>query len=299
MYLKQMILYSLRRLKTRGSQKQEALLNSVWQGTYNHDENLEKISLYHHEKIKHHKTEQVDSTTWTDLNMDLVFQKLNHCSSTAGRQYLYHLLHQYQIDSNVFNNSESGYLRFIQDVSLRKKIQKKLLCFNQNNAYQLVKLFLSDLPSKPKGHQLIYILSLSLLLTIAGISHIPELFFVATGLALTNLMIHKVFMLKIVEFIPDMNALNRMLRIAKQLIRIKATEPVFQMQNIQSQKSVIDEINKKTDWLLIDPTKTPELLAILIEYCNSFFLLNIINFLNSIATIKKHQKELLFILVLC
>lgn len=40
-----------------------------------------------------HKEKMIDDITWNDLNMDKVFQKMNHTWSFAGEDYLYYLLH--------------------------------------------------------------------------------------------------------------------------------------------------------------------------------------------------------------
>lgn len=295
MTIKQTILYLIQRFKMNHSKKQETQLENIWLGTYQHDVPFEKVDVYHQEKTKYHKIQSIDNTTWSDLNMELVFQKLNRCTSVAGRQYLYHLLHCNEIDTKIFSNSESAYLRFIQDITLRKKIQKQLKVFNQFNGYQLIKLFVSDLPNKPKGYPFIYLLSLTLLFSLIGTLYNPNFIFAVLGIALINIIIHKIYILKITEFIPDMNSLNCMLYVASNLAKIKTSAPLIQIQNIQSKNKMIDEINKKTAWLLIDPSKVHELFASLIEYLNCFFLLNIITFLNSITTIKKYQQDLLFI----
>ena len=52
-------------------------------------EELAHISMYYK---KHSQADQIDDTTWNDLHMDAVYQRLNTCLSAAGDEYLYYRL---------------------------------------------------------------------------------------------------------------------------------------------------------------------------------------------------------------
>lgn len=52
-------------------------------------EELAHISMYYK---KHPQVDQIDDTTWNDLHMDAVYQRLNTCLSAAGDEYLYYRL---------------------------------------------------------------------------------------------------------------------------------------------------------------------------------------------------------------
>lgn len=41
---------------------------------------------------KHRSENQIDDTTWNDLNMDGIYARMNYCLSAAGEEYLYYLL---------------------------------------------------------------------------------------------------------------------------------------------------------------------------------------------------------------
>ena len=52
-------------------------------------EQFENISHYF---LKHKEGYYVDDITWNDLNMDEIFKQLNNTFSSAGEEYLYHIL---------------------------------------------------------------------------------------------------------------------------------------------------------------------------------------------------------------
>lgn len=54
-------------------------------------EKMERIALYYRD---HTKEWDVDEITWNDLNMDEIYQELNHTQSAMGQEYLYGLLHR-------------------------------------------------------------------------------------------------------------------------------------------------------------------------------------------------------------
>lgn len=56
---------------------------------------MEYISTYYEQcKAEQQDDFYIDETTWNDLNMDAVYQRINTGLSTAGEQYLYYMLHR-------------------------------------------------------------------------------------------------------------------------------------------------------------------------------------------------------------
>jgi len=77
------------------------VLKGEW-GIYTRDEYSDKIMeniRYYHEKKK--TDTSIDDITWNDLNMDAVFKRMNHTRTSAGEEYLYHVLR-----SPVFSEEE-------------------------------------------------------------------------------------------------------------------------------------------------------------------------------------------------
>lgn len=56
----------------------------------------------------------LDDTTWNDLNMDHVFQRINACLTSVGEEYLYHLLHELISSPGSLNEREKA-IRFMQE----------------------------------------------------------------------------------------------------------------------------------------------------------------------------------------
>ena len=72
--------------------KIQFLLKQEW-GMETRDEYSDKIFrniCFYHEQKK--KESDIDDITWNDLEMDQIFMLLNHTRTSAGEEYLYHLL---------------------------------------------------------------------------------------------------------------------------------------------------------------------------------------------------------------
>ena len=66
----------------------------------------------------------VDDTTWTDLDMDSVFQRINLGLSNSGEQYLYYLLRRPSASESEFQR-RARTIRLIQE---HPELREKLLC---------------------------------------------------------------------------------------------------------------------------------------------------------------------------
>jgi hypothetical protein len=79
------------------------------------------ISAYHERLPDADRTGALDDRTWKDLDLDDVFQSLDHAASEPGRQYLYHLLRTPTISVGCLERLEHvvGRLAADDDVATR------------------------------------------------------------------------------------------------------------------------------------------------------------------------------------
>lgn len=72
---------------------------------------------------KNHRQDfQIDDTTWNDLNMDSVYDRMDYCLSAAGEEYLYYMLRTPK-QTDDFGDIEKKISLFNKDVDLRLKVQ--------------------------------------------------------------------------------------------------------------------------------------------------------------------------------
>lgn len=70
----------------------------------------------------HREGFQIDDTTWNDLSMDSVYDRLDYCLSAAGEEYLYYMLRTPR-QADDFEDLEKKISLFQKDADLRLKVQ--------------------------------------------------------------------------------------------------------------------------------------------------------------------------------
>lgn len=91
-----------------------------WRDVYYSDEVLSIIKEYTQSKEC-----LIDEITWNDLNMDDVFQKINHTWSFAGEDYLYYLMHV-PVNSKKDWKDQEELIRYYQEHE-RERIELQML----------------------------------------------------------------------------------------------------------------------------------------------------------------------------
>ncbi|MBP3278774.1 MAG: hypothetical protein J6M44_07455, partial [Butyrivibrio sp.] len=72
---------------------------------------------------KNHRQDfQIDDTTWNDLNMDSVYDRMDYCLSAVGEEYLYYMLRTPK-QTDDFDDIEKKISLFNKDADLRLKVQ--------------------------------------------------------------------------------------------------------------------------------------------------------------------------------
>ncbi len=75
-----------------------------WGKEYEKKRNFSLISRYFKAVCNNGRYDYVDDDTWSDLNMDKVFEKLDRCSKLIGSQVLYKILRTYKREKESLNN---------------------------------------------------------------------------------------------------------------------------------------------------------------------------------------------------
>ena len=103
------------------------LINSFGQPPKNTDYDLDSIELYRfYKKINSDNSKHIDDITWNDLDMDLIFKRINVCLTSVGEEYLYSSLYEPQFDKTRLLLREEFISLVKNQPDERLKIQKIL-----------------------------------------------------------------------------------------------------------------------------------------------------------------------------
>ena len=82
----------------------------------------------------------VDKTTWTDLDMDDVYKRINHTCSSVGEEYFYNLLHEQAYNKNKLKKTEEAIQYFDKHEAERLKVQVILSKLGISSGNRMIEL---------------------------------------------------------------------------------------------------------------------------------------------------------------
>ncbi len=269
--------------------KRIAYLRGIWSKSIDKHRNLDLISSYHNLLASEETEPTVDDKTWTDLDFNSIFAKMDRNISGIGQQYLYHLLHKYERDENILKK-RFGLISFLKEnKELREKIQLNLFGLTGVSSYFIGYLVLNKTLPNTKYYPLFYLCSL---LSVACLLLIPFngiFLFVTLAVLLTNLTLNKIFLKKIYEYFTGFSSLNALIVSAISISKIKTDLPIEEIQFLKGKRNLLTSLKKKLGYLVIDKESLNELALVFIEYLNMFLLFDIIAYYRSVNTLLKNQ----------
>ncbi len=122
-----------RKMKRRYAQKLLTEYGNKTDRKYK-DGEFEHITGYHN---NHTTFFQLDKITWNDLDMDAIFKQMNYTKSSAGEEYLYHLLKCPQINNQDYQDFEDKVNYFMNNEKDRQTLQIALHEIGRTGKYSI------------------------------------------------------------------------------------------------------------------------------------------------------------------
>ena len=104
--------------------------------------NTRKLSSEELKSIKgftnyHFHEDMIDDITWNDLDMNLIYSKMNYCNSSAGDEFLYYTLRSPHTKLFDWSDFECKVNRLIEDPEYRTKLQVCLHDIGRSKNYSI------------------------------------------------------------------------------------------------------------------------------------------------------------------
>lgn len=117
---------------------------------------FESIGSYHRYKTANPGNyDAIDSITWDDLDMDLLFKRINSCLTSVGEEYLYDALHSVQSKEDILLKREKLISYLEQNPDDRLKLQMNLAKAGKYN-YNGIVSFIFNAEAKTLKYNFIY-----------------------------------------------------------------------------------------------------------------------------------------------
>ncbi len=276
----------------RLKKKRIKYLRESWGKQVDKYRNYDFISSYYNLLKKNSIEEFVDDKTWSDLDFDSLFAKMDRNISGIGQQRLYYLLHKYERDESVLKNRFNLVSYFKKNKELRESIQLNLFNLSGVASYFAAYLIFSENLPNSKYYPIFYLFSIlsiasTLLISINGI-----FLFVSLAVLLTNLILNKIFSKKIYEYFMGFSSLNSLISSAISISKVKTNLRIDEIESLKQKRNLLKSLNKKLGYLVIDKSSMNEFMLVIIEYLNMFLLFDIITYYRSVNILVKNRADI-------
>lgn len=273
-------------------EKQLQRLRNNWGKPLEKYRDMPLISLFTFIKSLDAEKEYISDTAWDDLGMDDFFAKLDRCSSGIGQQYLYYQLHRAAAPHEellaVTRTSEF----FTARQAERESTQWQLQRLSGNSSYFISGLVLDKQIPVTSFLPLFLLSSLGTAVSLLLIPVHGYFLFLAIALIILNIAINLRSGKTIYQHFRGFAALHSMISVALSLSKNNKRGLPDEFAALQKSSPVLNSLQKKLGYLVLDKSTLPDMALLLVEYLNMFFLFDVIAYYRSVKYLLKYQSEL-------
>ena len=235
---------------------------------------IDKIRLY--DRLKNpERCGSLDEKTWSDLDLDLVFQYVDRTSSRVGQQFLFYLIRTPHSKEEPLLKLERVIGSF-NDANLREKLQVELHRLNHKDALFLPYLFLEDLPQFSTYERLIFLaLPIAMLGAAVGAFFTMPLRILLVLLATINILTSLYYARRLEFFTQPLRLVNVLINVAGRIgYQFERSEISEETEKLKNEVSNVSGLQRTTAVLTVD-RGSDDLLTIVYDYLNKVLLLDL------------------------
>lgn len=278
-------------IKTSRESRKNKLLMSLrkrWGISETHETDSAEISKYFRKTTAIRESKcVVDDRTWTDLDMDLIYSRMNQTLTIPGEQVLYALLRTPAFSRKPLEERSEVINGFIKNQEKRERIQMVLSKLGKSGGNFVVDLLWDERPARNKLAFLSpWILLLIPVFVIWGLSGENLGWAGLIALSLGNAVIHYRTKRKFSEDLPSIRYLGRMVKCASRLSSLQDSPLDAYMTRLKAALDKVSSIVPKTDLLSMGENNP------LYEYLNILFLIEVRAFHSYLKLMEKYVNQL-------
>lgn len=262
----------------------------------------EEVQEYSPEQLKaaaeyyraHTPSETVDDITWNDLDMDQVYQQMNHTKSAMGQEYFYYLLRCPVTDPKELEERERLISFFQAEEEARFLLQGEFVTIGKEGSFSVYGyLDKINLLKKETGIS-------SVIQFVAFVGGVISCFFVPDIMILPTAVIAAVNMVTYYKRKAEMDKFYRLFAFIVRMIRFSETVSAL---NIRELQSYFDRLKEKQgkfrkfcrgSWLVVGGGNMEgNITDILMDYVRLLTHVDIIKFQSMAREVLRLQKDLM------
>ena len=251
---------------------------------------MEHIGMYYR---KHPVAYQIDDTTWNDLNMENIYQRMNVSCSAAGDEYLYYRLRTPVYDCAEMEKMESQIIYFMEHEDERREVQAMMLNLGRMGKYSIYE-YLDYLDTLGERKNLKFLLSDILLFASIGIMFVSLPVGMMTLLVMLghNITDYYKEYRQIEPYITSFRYINRLIGSAGKLGRNRIEGIANEQERLKVCCRKMKSFVRNTYLIVFTEKGNGNPLSILADYLRMIFYLDLIQFNKALYAVRGHMPEI-------
>ncbi len=235
----------------------------------------------------------IDDITWSDLDMDVVFSKIDQTMSLPGMQYLYYILRRPIYDIDILKKRNNMITKLMENREVSINIQFPLFILGKEKGEEIIEYFEKGINIDKKPLAMYRILSYLPLLGIGVLFYdISKGFFLIIIIIMINLFFYNNNKRKILQEIDFFKYLGNLIRCAECILKIDIDEEELIQGEIRESLKKLKKLKKNLSKLSYDKSYNSEL-DIVKDYINMVVLREPKIFYKTVKLLNENKKLLL------
>ena len=292
-----LMIVSIRIYRKSTLQKLLSQLREDWGKEQEKDRNFSEIeSFYRYSTARHDGNDiSIDDQTWSDLNMDDLYFRIERALTNPGECILYQILRAPLLSGEILKKRNELIRLFQTNKEIRENVQIELLRMGKQKGNGITALVCEELPPSTA---LKYLFSFLALLALISIIAVP-LFWGSAGIIVVILPLYLVNMLatnkvrrRLLFQLTAIRYLGAMIRLGKKIAAIKCPELSDYCAELEKATSATKKIARKTFLLFPEASVSSDIATLLYAHADIYFLREVRIFYSVLDEIHAHHKEL-------
>ena len=222
--------------------------------------------------------------SWNDLDLDVVFQRIDRTVSWPGQHLLYARLRREDHSFEALRRFDLAVTRLADDEGLRTRIRWALRPLAEQNASRIPALFAGALPALPLAARLTPLLTLAAIITLLLVPWHPVMIMGVLTITVANFFVRVSLQDRIDPFIPALRSLQPMLAAARKLALLEVPELLTESAALGGKMAQLEWVGRATGWLAFEAG--PDIPGAIYTYINLLLLADVSAFAWSVEAIR-------------
>lgn len=279
--------------KKRFIKMRKAEIKNLWGKEHKDKRNFIDIKkLHNYFKNIENSYFSIDDITWRDLNMNSVFEKIDHTKSLAGMQYLYYILRKPLFKKEILKDRNKTINLLMNNIEVSQSIQYHLSTLLREEGRGIFEYFKNGITIDTKPLIFYRILSYMPYIVIVGfLIKPPFAFLILIGVISLNTILYQSNKKKVYLEMDTFKYLGSLLKTSEEVLKVKSNNIDLEQEELDILLKNMKTIRKSINKINFNDNLNSDM-EILIHYYNMITLKEPKVFYKTINLMNKYRENL-------